>query len=168
MIQPELTFIKKATVEDAAIIHQLAQEIWPKAFEQILSQAQLDYMIQMMYAPAVLQSEMERGIEFYILRYNGKDSGYTAIEQKAPHSWKLHKIYLSQKLHGKGLGKYQLRNMENLVRVYGAQELWLNVNRQNKAVDFYKSQGYQIIKTEDIDIGNGYFMNDYVMRKTLG
>jgi len=167
MIPQEKASIRKATPEDVAVIHQLALDIWPRAFEQILTGEQTSYMMQMMYAPAVLEKEMERGVEFYILRYDGTDMGYTAIEQKAPGSWKLHKIYLSQTLHGKGIGKFQLRSMEALVKGYGAQELWLNVNRQNKAVDFYRSQGYEVIGTEDIDIGNGYFMNDYQMRKKL-
>ncbi|MCF3108899.1 GNAT family N-acetyltransferase [Niabella sp. CC-SYL272] len=167
MMQQEKTIIRKALKKEAVLVHQLALNIWPKAFEQILSKAQMDYMIQMMYAPDVLEKEMERGVEFYILRYNGTDMGYTAIEQKVPGAWKLHKIYLSQQLHGKGIGKFQLRSMEEVVKGYGAKELWLNVNRQNKAVDFYKSQGYEVQKTEDIDIGNGYFMNDYQMRKIL-
>ncbi|SDC09753.1 GNAT family N-acetyltransferase [Niabella drilacis] len=168
MMQQEDTYIRKATAEDAAAIHQLALDIWPKAFEQLLSQEQTSYMMQMMYAPSVLEQEMERGVEYYILNHKGVDMGYTAIEQKAPGSWKLHKIYLSQQLHGKGLGKYQLKSMEAVAKGYGARQLLLNVNRRNKAVDFYKSQGYEIVKTEDIDIGNGYFMNDYVMQKELG
>ncbi|WP_300597913.1 GNAT family N-acetyltransferase [Niabella sp.] len=167
MMQQETTTVRKATKAELIIIHQLALEIWPRAFEQILSNVQMEYMLQMMYAPAVLEKEMERGVEFYILRHDGTDMGYTAIEQKEPGSWKLHKIYLSQKLHGKGIGKFQLKSMEDIVKGYGAKELWLNVNRQNKAVDFYKSQGYEVINTEDIDIGNGYFMNDYQMRKKL-
>ncbi|MBO9595061.1 MAG: GNAT family N-acetyltransferase [Niabella sp.] len=167
MTQQETTNVRKATSAEVSVIHQLALEIWPKAFEQLLSKAQMDYMLQMMYAPAVLEKEMKRGVEFYILRYNGTDMGYTAIEQKEPGAWKLHKIYLSQQLRGKGIGKFQLKSMEAIVRGYGAHELWLNVNRQNKAVDFYKSQGYEIQKTEDINIGNGYFMNDYQMRKKL-
>ncbi|MCD2422755.1 GNAT family N-acetyltransferase [Niabella pedocola] len=167
MTQQETTTVRKATHAEVSIIHQLALEIWPKAFEQILNKEQMDYMLQMMYAPAVLEKEMERGVAFYILRHNGTDMGYTAIEQKGPGAWKLHKIYLSQKLHGKGIGKFQLKSMEDIVSGYGAQELWLNVNRQNKAVGFYQSQGYEIQKTEDIDIGNGYFMNDYQMRKKL-
>lgn len=166
-MQQQITTVRKATKAEVPIIYQLALDIWPKAFEQLLSNEQIDYMLQMMYAPAVLEKEMERGVEFYILRYDGTDMGYTAIEKKAPGYWKLHKIYLSQKLHGKGIGKFQLKSMEDIVKGYGAQELWLNVNRQNKALEFYKSQGYEILSTEDIDIGNGYFMNDYVMRKKL-
>ena len=46
--------------------------------------------------------------------------------------------------------------------------LLLNVNRNNKAVQFYLSLDFSIIKEEDNDIGNGYFMNDYVMERKVG
>jgi len=42
------------------------------------------------------------------------------------------------------------------------------VNRENKAVDFYRHLGFEVALVEDIDIGNGYFMNDYEMKKPLG
>jgi len=41
------------------------------------------------------------------------------------------------------------------------------VNRNNVAKDFYEKFGFIVIKEEDLDIGNGYFMNDYVMQKNI-
>ena len=49
----------------------------------------------------------------------------------------------------------------------GAKKLSLNVNRQNQAAHFYQKAGFSITATEDIDIGNGYYMNDYIMEKDL-
>jgi ribosomal protein S18 acetylase RimI-like enzyme len=43
----------------------------------------------------------------------------------------------------------------------------LNVNRYNKARFFYEKLGFVIMKEEDIDIGSGYYMIDYVMEKKL-
>ena len=38
------------------------------------------------------------------------------------------------------------------------------VNRMNyKAVNFYFKSGFTIEKVADFDIGDGYFMNDFVM-----
>jgi ribosomal protein S18 acetylase RimI-like enzyme len=48
-----------------------------------------------------------------------------------------------------------------------AKALQLQVNRFNKAKEFYEKLGFTVIKTADFDIGNGYFMNDYVMEKKL-
>lgn len=159
--------IQKINKDNIHQIHDLAWQIWPKSFEHILSKEQIAYMMEMMYAVPVLRNEIERGVEYYILTYQNENAGFTAIEKKDNISYKLHKIYLNHQLQGKGLGKYQLRAMEQIVKNYGAHSLYLNVNRHNKAVGFYQSQGYHIIKEEDNDIGNGYFMNDFVMMKKL-
>jgi len=48
----------------------------------------------------------------------------------------------------------------------GGTRLQLNANRYNNAQHFY-ANGYGVIQSDDIDIGNNYFMNDYVMEKIL-
>ncbi len=57
--------------------------------------------------------------------------------------------------------------METRARAAGQPHLLLNVNRCNKARNFYEARGFQVIAEEDIDIGNGYLMNDYLMQKDL-
>ena len=70
-------------------------------------------------------------------------------------------------LHGKGLGKALLDIVTENAITLGAKTLRLNMNRHNKAKQFYERNGFTIIKQEDVDIGNNYFMNDYVMEKQL-
>ena len=49
----------------------------------------------------------------------------------------------------------------------GAEAFELNVNRRNKVLDFYQHLGMRIARSGDFDIGGGFFMNDYIMRKEL-
>jgi ribosomal protein S18 acetylase RimI-like enzyme len=50
----------------------------------------------------------------------------------------------------------------------GYAYLRLNVNRQNaKAIKSYKKNSFETIQTVNNDIGNGFFMNDYVMETEL-
>ena len=53
------------------------------------------------------------------------------------------------------------------VQQQGALVLQLQVNRNNKAKSFYEKIGFKVIEEADFDIGNGFFMNDYVMGKKL-
>ncbi|MBK7966419.1 MAG: hypothetical protein IPK10_14825 [Bacteroidetes bacterium] len=40
----------------------------------------------------------------------------------------------------------------------------MTVNRTNlKAINFYFKKGFTIEEVKDFDIGNNYFMNDFVM-----
>ncbi len=43
----------------------------------------------------------------------------------------------------------------------------LNVNRKNIANRFCERNGFIVINEEDTGIGDGYYMNDYVMEKNL-
>jgi ribosomal protein S18 acetylase RimI-like enzyme len=49
-----------------------------------------------------------------------------------------------------------------------ARRLGLNVNRQNlKAVWFYLRNGFEITSRRDHNIGNGYYMNDYILHRDI-
>ncbi len=63
--------------------------------------------------------------------------------------------------------KKLLETVETVAKSMGAENLILNVNRKNKAKTFYEKNGFAVVREEDIDIGKGYFMNDYIMEKTL-
>jgi len=63
---------------------------------------------------------------------------------------------------GTELFKYVLNQMPT------AESIELTVNRQNfKAINFYFKKGFVIKEIADFDIGNGYFMNDFIMIKKL-
>jgi ribosomal protein S18 acetylase RimI-like enzyme len=67
----------------------------------------------------------------------------------------------------KGIGKLLLEAIYSEIRKNGAGSIELNVNRFNNALAFYQKLGYEILKEEDIDIGKGYFMNDYILFKKV-
>jgi hypothetical protein len=46
-------------------------------------------------------------------------------------------------------------------------KLSLNVNRFNKAKEFYEKQGFKVSFEEDVELDFGYLMEDYRMEKTL-
>ena len=51
--------IRKATIDDRSLIHDLASRIWENTYGKILSKEQLDYMFDMMYAPDNILKQME-------------------------------------------------------------------------------------------------------------
>ena len=81
--------------------------------------------------------------------------------------YKLHKIYALPDQQGKGIGKFIINYISGEIKPIGATALQLNVNRYNKAKGFYEKLGFKVIGEEDIDIGNGYLMNDYIMELGL-
>ncbi len=159
-----------ATRNQLSIVRDLAIKIWPSAYLGIISKQQLDYMIDKFYSIESLEIQMlEKNQVFLLIHDNTEYVGFCAYELNAINSekTKLHKIYVLPQTQGKGIGKLFLEEVEKTAKKNKNKYLFLNVNRFNKAQEFYKLQGYKIIKTEDIDIGNGYLMEDFVMEKTI-
>ncbi len=158
--------VRRAEESDLIHIRNLAFKIWPDTYKDILSEAQIDYMLNSMYAIEVLTQQMEEGQDFYILEEHSDPIGFAAFSSIDAESFlfKLHKIYILPSFQGKGAGRLLLNKVVDSVKEKGAKFLKLNVNRNNKAQFFYEKLGFKIISEEDIAIGNNYFMNDYVMQ----
>lgn len=160
--------IRKAEQKELPVIRQLALDIWPATYSSILSKDQLDYMLQLFYSDQALEKDLNKpGYSFFILDFEGQDAGFAGLELKDDQTAHLHKIYLSTHLQGKGLGKKLIHFIIDYAQKAGAQSLTLHVNRHNKALQFYQAVGFETIKELDTAIGNGYFMNDYVMKREL-
>ncbi len=159
--------IRFAGQDDIPVIQQLVLEIWPKVYSHIISPAQISYMLDKMYSSSSLQKQFNNGHQFLLTEENKIPAGFAAFSEKDIHTVQLQKLYVLPENHGKGIGKSLIFFMIAHITPKGINAIELNVNRENKAVEFYKKLGFKIIHSEDIDIGNGFWMNDYVMRKDL-
>ena len=160
--------IRNTFIEDIPLIRQLTFKVWPQTYAAILSQQKIDYMLEMMYSEASLKKQMTEESTQFILVYNDNEPvGFAAYQEIKPTIWKLHKIYILISQQGKGTGKFVIDHIINEIQQKGAKALQLQVNRHNKARGFYEKIGFTVIEEADFDIGNGYFMNDYVMERKL-
>ena len=159
--------IEPVHVAQIPLIRKLAYEIWPAAYSSILSAGQLEYMLQLIYSEDALAAQMEEGQQFYIAYQKDNPVGFVAFSLYNINTYKLHKIYVLPQIQGQGAGKQLLHFIINKAKENGASSLILNVNRHNPAFYFYQKTGFKIAEEMDIDIGNGYFMNDYVLRLSL-
>ena len=128
--------IRKATSADCGLIHKLAWQIFPETYKEILSKEQIEYMMEWMYS------------------LEGKDLFH------------LQKIYVLPYYQGAHCGSFLFREAVKYIRdVHPAPCIMeLNVNRNNKAVGFYEHMGMKKSREGDFPIGNGYYMNDYIMQ----
>ncbi len=163
----ELLKIRKAAVRDIPVIQQLAYDSWPATYGSILSTEQIEYMLSNLYSSATLEKDMQQN-HFILVYDDNVPVGFAAFGRISQDTAKLHKIYFLPRMQGKGFGKLTLQQIIHALKKNGTAYLQLNVNRHNPARSFYEKMGFEVIREEDIDIGNGYFMNDYVMELKLG
>jgi len=160
--------IKTASVSDIPLIQQLNLQVWPQTYSAILSKVQIDYMLEMMYSEPALKKQMTTDACRFVIIYNdNRPVGFASFGKEENTTWKLHKIYVLPDQQGKGTGKFLLNYIIEKIKEEAATTLILQVNRFNKAKEFYERLGFTVIKIADFDIGNGYYMNDYVMEKKL-
>jgi ribosomal protein S18 acetylase RimI-like enzyme len=160
--------IRNATTEEIPLIRELTFRVWPQTYASILSQEQIDYMLDMMYSEASLQKQMTiEGSRFIIVYEDGNPVGFASYAETEPERWKLHKIYVLQNQQGKGTGRFVIDHIIEEIKKKNASSLFLQVNKHNKAKAFYEKLGFSEIDFINLDIGNGFFMNDYIMEKKL-
>ena len=123
-------------------------------------------MLQLFYSEEVLAKQMDSGGYYFILICHNNDPiGFASWSLTANNAYKLHKLYVLPRVQGSGAGSNMIKYIINHIKTLNGNLLTLNVNRQNQtAIRFYYKQGFTLAYNEDIDIGQGFFMNDHVMQ----
>lgn len=162
--------IKIAKPKDYSVINDLAYKTWPDTFGNILSNEQMEYMLDWMYSIKSIEDQIsEKGHVFLIAYLDNTPVGFASYELNyvQDKKSKLHKIYVLPSTQGTGVGKALLNEIYSASKESGNPTITLNVNKYNPSTDKYKKMGFSIVEEEVIDIGNGFIMDDYVMEKTL-
>lgn len=162
--------IHNNTDENFTSIKAIAEEVWPIAYGKILSQAQLDYMMEMMYSiPSLQEQANQKKHRFILAKENETVLGFASYELnygKNPKT-KIHKIYILPNQQGNGIGKTLIDYINSEAKKRHQKTLFLNVNKNNKAIRFYEKLGFTISNEQVINIGQGYVMDDYVMEISI-
>ena len=161
--------IREASTDDIGVIGYLAQQVWPVAYRNILSPDQLNYMLQLFYSPESLREQMvDKGHHFLLAELDEEAVGFASFSKTDIDGvYKIHKLYVLSACQHKGIGKALIDSISSEVQTRKGSALRLNVNRNNTATRFYDKNGFKIVGQEDINIGQGFFMNDFIMEKKI-
>ena len=156
-----LTSLRSASPADIIQIAKLAEKIWRVHYTPIIGSEQVDYMLKKMYSVESLLEQQKGGQVFFLAQINEHPIGYVSISS-TDNDFFLHKFYLDNEEQGKGYGK--LFFAELISKFPKMETIQLQVNRMNfKTINFYFRLGFVIEDAKDFDIGDGFFMKDYVM-----
>jgi len=159
--------IVEANLSQIKIISCLAEEIWWPTYKSVIPEKQIEFMLTQMYAETALENQMKEGAKFLLLSFEEAYQGFASYAQhENGKDYKLQKLYLKTALQGKGFGKRLITEVEKRSKILNADYLYLNVNRGNKAHQFYSKMGYEIFDIIDIPYYD-FILNDYIMRKEL-
>jgi len=162
--------IEEGSRDDIPAVRRLADIVWRAYYPGILPLPQIDYMLARGYSDEALARFVhDDGAGLALARVGGELAGFAAwcrADEQA--TTKLDKLYVLPALHRHGLGRALIAHVESAALREGSRTLILCVNKGNaKAIAAYRACGLALRNAQVVDIGGGFFMDDYVMAKAL-
>ena len=155
---------------DIAPVCALAREIWMQHYPGIITVRQIEYMLAQRYSPAAICRQLQADEAWWDkLEVHGELCGFASYERGTEaRTMKLDKLYVHQLVRGQGFGAALIDHVAKVARQQGMDKLYLQVNKYNHgSVVAYLRLGFAVETAVKVDIGGGFFMDDYVMTKSL-
>ena len=158
--------IKAATAKDAKLIEKIAAPIWRQHYQPIIGLEQVEYMLNKFQSEAAISEQIAGNANYFIVYNNNQPAGYFSLIEKESSLF-ISKFYLDLNSRGQGIAHQMLSKINQIAFDTGIHQLELTVNKFNPAYQAYLKLGFKNIRSVQVDIGEGYIMDDYVMIKTL-
>ncbi|MEY2979094.1 MAG: GNAT family N-acetyltransferase [Prochlorotrichaceae cyanobacterium] len=157
-----IEFLPVVSRADCDRVQALAYKIWNQHYPPIIGQAQVDYMLDRFQSLEAIQAQMQQGMKYYLICYEGAAAGYFALERREKECF-LSKLYIDKSLQRRGIGSRTIAFIQTLTN---SLPLQLTVNKDNAgSLQFYQAQGFEIIDAVVNDIGQGFVMDDFVLER---
>jgi ribosomal protein S18 acetylase RimI-like enzyme len=160
--------IRPVTHPDVPAITALAREIWQASYPGIITQAQIDFMLEQRYGVERLYDDLEQADKWLDQAFHeGRRIGF-AFSELYKGEFKLDKLYIHPDVQRRGVGGQLIEHVAERARKLGYPCVILAVNKRNeKAIGSYKKYGFVVRESIVDDIGGGFVMDDYIMEKKL-
>ncbi len=149
-------------------VARLAREIWTEHYVPIIGQPQVDYMLDRFQSESAIAGQIsDESYEYFLVRSKQDYAGYIGVQRRQNELF-LSKLYIRSGERGKGIGRKAINFVEDLAGKYALACICLTVNKDNKvAITVYEKCGFVNTGPIVTDIGNGFVMDDYRLRKTI-
>ena len=146
-----------------------AKEIWNEYFLSIITQEQIDYMVEMFQSYDAIKKAMQEEHYTYFLAYEqGRIIGYCGVKPCEDGRLFLSKLYLEKAQRGKGYASILLHQAIDFAKEQGLHAIYLTCNKYNAhSLAVYQKKGFYQIDAVQTDIGKGFIMDDYILQKDL-
>ncbi|MDI1322587.1 MAG: GNAT family N-acetyltransferase [Algoriphagus sp.] len=176
LVTPKLSLIPIQSA-DQPILYQLMDEVYRDSYRHIWKD-QGDWYVDLIYNPETLRKELGRDRSHYffveaedrkigILKY---DFPFSPREIDIPESMKLHRLYLHQDFHGKGIAQILVNHCVEVAKANGLKSIWLEAMEcQPQAKRFYEKMGFEVEMTYrlDFEIMLPEYRGIQIMKKSL-
>lgn len=151
--------------EHLQVLAALAKRIWNQYFLGLISQAQIDYMVEMNQSYHAIKKAIKEQHYTYFLAYKNEQMiGYCGVKPEENRLF-LSKLYVAEEARGKGVSSILLQEAITFARSLQLSSIYLTCNKYNEnSLAVYRHKGFTTIDAIQSDIGQGFIMDDYVMQ----
>jgi O-acetyl-ADP-ribose deacetylase len=151
--------------DEIRTVAKLAYEIWNEHYVPIIGQDQVAFMVDKFQSfEAITKQIKEEDYEYYIIYHAFDPSGYIGIKPSGDELF-LSKFYVLKNKRGKGLGRKGIEFILKRANDLGNKSISLTVNKENvNSIKAYEQMGFKNLGPIVTDIGEGFIMDDYVMK----
>lgn len=144
-----------------------AKEIWNEYFISIITQEQIDYMVEMFQSYDAIKKAMKEERYIYFLAYEKERLiGYCGVKPCEDGRLFLSKLYLEKEQRGKGYASILLQRAIDYAKQQDLHAIYLTCNKYNEhSLAVYQNKGFYQIDSVQTDIGKGFIMDDYILQK---
>lgn len=161
-------WVKIETDEQISELCGLAKEIWNEYSICFINQDQIDYMLDKFQSEQAIKGQINfQKYQYYFLEEDGENIGYFGVQQKKDELF-LSKLYIKKAYRGKGYGRKAFLAINEIAKELELVKITLTVNKYNfVAVCVYEKLGFERVGEAEVDIGNGFVMDDYLYEFVL-
>jgi len=164
------SLISPLSSNDIETVATLARIVWQDAYPGIISQAQIDFMLEQRYEPRRLHAELAMPEVWWVkATLDGELVAFaSSLMTATPCEMKLDKIYVDPARQRLGLGRRLIAHAAQRALAQGCSTLILAVNKRNeRAIAAYRKHGFVVREAVCVDIGNDFVMDDFIMARLL-
>lgn len=158
------------SLKDVEQVALLADEIWHEYFPALLSDEQIDYMLEKFQSKqAIAEAVFDNGYRYYLLVLDDQPIGYCGVcPEREDRCLFLSKLYIKREYRGKGFARKMIEQVMLYAQELDLDMIRLTVNKRNQhAVNVYRAFGFVVKKEQQTPIGHGFIMDDYVLTLTF-
>jgi diamine N-acetyltransferase len=142
-------------------VQKLANQIWNECYPAIITQEQVDYMLETLQTAKAILQQIQEGYIYFLLIEDEKNIGYMSMKEMQ-NSLFLSKLYIHKDARQQGRAKGAILFLKDYAKKAGLSSIFLTVNKHNEiAIKTYEN--FSFIRTGSLiqNIGNGFIMDDF-------
>ena len=162
----QIHFVELRLKSDFELLEPFAAEIWRSHYTSIIGADQVAYMLEKYQSAAMMLQQQKDGVRYFWIKVGDENVGYLAfkIDQNRSVLF-VSKLYVHQRFRSLGIGHKSIDFLKETASANQTQHLELTVNKDNLgSIAFYAKMGFEVVSEKCVSIGNGFVMDDYLMR----